>query len=192
MIRAVIFDCFGVLLVDAFAAMVIPLRDSNRTLFDEIMALTEASVRGQITPDEFRQNAAEMLGMDVDEFVQKEQQGEVKNQDVLDFAASLRPKLRTAMLSNIGSAGLEHRFVSGELEKYFDVVVASGDIGFAKPEPQAYEITAERLSVRADECVMIDDRENYCAGAKAVGMQAICFTSLPQLKRELDPLLSQS
>ncbi len=179
-------------MVDAFAAMITPLRESDPALFKEIVELTEASVRGQVLPNEFREGAARLLGMTVDEFVQKEARGEVKDNDVLAFAASLRPKCKTAMLSNVGGAGLERRFVPGELDKYFDVVVASGTIGYAKPESEAYQITAERLGVRADECVMIDDREAYCAGAEAVGMKSICFKSLTQLKRELQPLLSQS
>jgi len=189
MIRAVIFDCFGVLMVDTFAAMTMPLRESDPQLFAQIMTLTEASIRGQVEPNDFRRQAAALLGMDAEEFVRKEMSGEVKNEDVLNFASSLRPELKTAMLSNIGTAGLQRRFVPGELEKHFDVVVASGDIGFAKPEPQAYEMTAERLGVRAAECVMIDDRAEYCVGAEAVGMQAIRFENLSQLKRDLTRLL---
>lgn len=191
MIRAVIFDCFGVLMVDAFAAMTMPLRESDPQLFAQIMTLTEASIRGQVTPEDFRRQVAVFLGMDAKEFVRKEMSGEVKNEDVLNFAASLRPEFKTAMLSNIGTAGLQRRFVPGELEKYFDVVVASGDIGFAKPEPQAYETTAERLGVRAEECVMIDDRVEYCAGAEAVGMQTIRFETFAQLKRDLAKLLDK-
>jgi len=69
------------------------------------------------------------------------------------------------------------------------VVVASADIGFAKPEAEAYQITADRLGVRYDECVMIDDREDYCQGAIAAGMHAILYKSLVQLQRDLDRVL---
>ena len=189
MIRAVIFDCFGVLMVDSFEHMLAPVRERDPALVARILAISAANNRGQLSPSQARNKTAKLLGLTPEEFEQQKSAGEVRNNDVLDFAASLRAEYKTAMLSNVGSAGLTRRFVAGELEEYFDVVVASSDIGFAKPEPEAYEIVAERLGVRADECVMIDDREEYCAGARAVGMQAICFESLAQLKREFVPLL---
>lgn len=192
MIRAVIFDCFGVLMVDTFELMIASVQEHDPALAMRIRAISEANDRGQLPPDEAAQETADLFGMTVEDYERKKNAGEMKHADVLDFAASLRPKFKTAMLSNVGTAGLQRRFVPGELEKYFDVVVASSDIGFAKPEPEAYEMTAARLGVRTDECVMIDDRENYCAGAEAVGMKAICFKSFTQLKRELEPLLSQS
>jgi len=69
------------------------------------------------------------------------------------------------------------------------VVVASSNIGFAKPEARAYEITAEKLGVRLDECIMVDDVEAYCLGAEGVGMQAIRYQSFDQMKNELEVLL---
>jgi HAD superfamily hydrolase (TIGR01509 family) len=60
----------------------------------------------------------------------------------------------------------------------------------AKPEPEAYEITADRLGVRLEECVMIDDRLELCEGAQAVGMKAIMYKGLKQLKTDLESLLA--
>jgi len=76
------------------------------------------------------------------------------------------------------------------LDTYFDAVVASGDIGFAKPEARAYETVADMLDVRLDECVFIDDREIYVEGANAVGMKGVLFTSLKQLKQDLSGILA--
>ena len=94
------------------------------------------------------------------------------------------------MLSNIGSAGVRRFFPEGLLEQDFDPIVESGVVGWAKPEPQAYEITADRLGVRLGECVFIDDRQEYVDGAVAVGMKGILYQNLPQLQKELEPLLT--
>lgn len=80
-------------------------------------------------------------------------------------------------------------FEPGFLERHFDAVAASGDIGYAKPEPEAYEIITERLGVRLDESVFIDDRQEYIDGALAVGMRALLFTSNKKLQQDLAPLL---
>ena len=85
--------------------------------------------------------------------------------------------------------GLLRRFPEGELTQYFDVAVASSEIGHAKPDAEAYTITAEKLEVAPEECVLIDDRSEYCDGARAVGMQAIVYEDFVQMKRELAGLL---
>ncbi len=64
-----------------------------------------------------------------------------------------------------------------EIEKYFDAVALSGELGFAKPDPETYHVIAERLTVEPSECVMIDDQEGYCEGARLAGMQAVHFYS---------------
>lgn len=50
-------------------------------------------------------------------------------------------------------------------------------------------ITADKLGVRCDECVFIDDRQEYVEGARAVGMQAILYQNLPQLKEDIIKIL---
>lgn len=93
------------------------------------------------------------------------------------------------MLSNIGDNGLSSYMDYSILEKHFDVVVESAKIGFAEPEARAYEITAERLNVRLDECIFIDDRPNYVEGATHVGMRAILYENLESFKVELEKIL---
>lgn len=110
---------------------------------------------------------------------------ETINRDLLDYTKELSQTHKIAMLSNISRSGIDSRFEDGELTKYFDAVVVSGDIGFAKPEPQAYETAAERLGLRLDQCVMIDDKQEFCEAAQAVGMQAIHYQGLDRLKTEL-------
>ena len=67
----------------------------------------------------------------------------------------------------------------------------SCDIGARKPEASFYTTVLERLRVHPSSCVFIDDREDNCAGARAVGMYAILFedavttrTSLSELEFE--------
>jgi len=192
MIQALIFDCFGVLITDAFQSLITEVRVNDPELGARLLALTAASDHGTLGTDEAARQAAALLGMGFAALRQKVAAGEVKSQAMLDFAGSFRPKYKTAVLSNVSVNGLERRFARGELGRYFDVVVASGEIGSAKPEAQAYEIVAQRLGVRLNECVMIDDRAEYCAGAEAVGMRSVQFQTLEQLQRDLKQLLNAS
>jgi putative hydrolase of the HAD superfamily len=190
MTKAIIFDCFGVILTDALKAICNPLQKTNPEKAELITRIITENNRGLISAEASSDKIAKILGMKADELSQLIKDGEVKDQSVLDFIVSLRPNFKTAMLSNISSTGLEHRFTPDELKLYFDVVVASGQVGFAKPEAQAYEVTAEKLGVRLEECIMIDDVEAYCFGAKGVGMQAILYQTFDQMKKELEALLT--
>lgn len=188
MIKAIIFDCFGVVLTDGLERIVAPLRMTEPEKVAQIVGVVTAASRGIISGDKSREMVADLLGVTTDEYISRMQNGETRNYELLQYVVELRKHYKTAMLSNTSTTGLETRFAPGELDKYFDVSVASGAIGFAKPEAQAYEITADKLDVRLTECVMIDDREEYCDGARGVGMQAILYQSLPQLKTELAKL----
>jgi len=189
MIKAILFDCFGVVLTDALSEIVAKLQQRDPSKADRIVGLVAAGSNGRMDAVASRAAVAGELGMTLDEYVHTMRSGEVKNVALLEYARTLRRSYKTAMLSNIISGGLAARFPHNELAQYFDVVVASADIGFAKPEAEAYQITADRLGVRYDECVMIDDREDYCQGAIAAGMHAILYKSLVQLQRDLDRVL---
>lgn len=186
--KAIIFDCFGVLVTDALEAMLQQMRESDPGKAAQIVDSVIAANKGFITREENRAAIAQLLGISTDEYADRIKDGEVKNDELLDYILALRPHYKTAMLSNVSSSGLEVRFSVDDQAKYFDTVVASGVVGFAKPEARAYEIVAERLDMRLDECIMIDDREEYCEGARAVGMRAIVYASFPQLKRDLAAL----
>jgi putative hydrolase of the HAD superfamily len=90
--------------------------------------------------------------------------------DVPAAMAELRARgYRMGLLSNLTS---EEKQVLDpfDLRGLFDVTVASCEVGLAKPEPGIYHLAAQRLGVRPEECVFVDDQPPYLTGAMAVGM----------------------
>lgn len=149
MIKAIIFDCFGVLIMDKPVSY-------------------------------FQQNSPHNSTYD-----------EFKNKELLDYIKQLKNRYKVAILSNISCIeSLYDRFTQEEIENLFDEVVASGEIGFAKPQAQAYEKVADKLGVHLDECIMIDDCEDYCMAAKSVGMKSVLYQSVQQTKRQIDNYLN--
>ena len=71
------------------------------------------------------------------------------------------------------------------LSRYLDWTFVSCNTGIRKPDPRAYLNAADHLGVAPSRCLFIDDRQKNCDAAIAVGMDAIRFTSAPQLRREL-------
>lgn len=185
MLQAIIFDCFGVIRIDPTILAYQRCGGDIEKDHDFIERVLYASATGKVSSvDMF----SEHLGLDREVWLYTLKTTSSLDDNVLAFIKTLRSAYTIALLSNIGKDGLQRWFEPGVLEQYFDVAVASGDIGYAKPEPEAYEIVADRLGVRTENCVMVDDRPEYCAGARAVGMQAITYHSLRQLQQDLAAL----
>lgn len=189
MIKAIVFDCFGVLVVDALGAILDQLKEEDPERADKIIEIIDSVIVNKIMIKDSQTQVAALLGMSREAYVDKLRTGETKNTKLLAYIEQLRVTHKTGMLSNVSKNGLAERFTPEELTKHFDAVVASGDIGHAKPHARAYEIAAEQLGVRLDECVMVDDRDEYCEGAQRVGMQIVKYVTFSQMKQDLEKLL---
>jgi HAD superfamily hydrolase (TIGR01509 family) len=111
----------------------------------------------------------------------------VPKPEVFSLAAELHKKeYKTALLSNteLPAVGFFHE----QNYNMFDVLVFSCVERIAKPRPEIYEITVNRLGSKAQETIFIDDRLDYVQGAKDAGLHAVLFENIDQLKSELTRL----
>lgn len=190
MIRAIIFDCFGVIISDGLEAVLQRLKAVSPQAREYVGSVMNVSNRGLLEPAEANQQIAEYLGISIKQWREQIDAGEFKNTEVMDWIKQLRNSYKTAMLSNIGKGSMERRFNKNELTDLFDTVVISGEVGLVKPNPHIYRIAAEKLAVEPNECVFLDDRAAYCYAAHEVGMQAIVFKNLEQAQQDLISILA--
>lgn len=189
MLRAVIFDCFGVLYIDASRHFFENHVPQYEKLWPELMQLTKASDYGLISQDDLVDGVVELTGAER-AFVAVNIRGvHERNHALLHYAKTLRDTKKLGMLSNIGPGAMDSFFTPSERKQLFDAVVLSGEVGMTKPHPAIFTLMAEQLGVAPHECVMIDDIEENCAGADAAGMKAIKYDTNAQIKRELNLLL---
>jgi putative hydrolase of the HAD superfamily len=87
--------------------------------------------------------------------------------------AALRGRYRCTILSN-ADRSLRGR-LEGELALHhlFDDIVVSAEVGLAKPQPEIFQLAAERLGLPPAACVFVDDWDKNVEAAQAVGMQAV-------------------
>lgn len=185
MIRAIIFDCFGVLYIDSSRHLYEHHVPNYEQLWPQLMELNKASDYGLITRDEYIDSVAELTGADRAFIVENINGIHKPNQKLLEYAESLRSRFKLGMCSNIGPGGMDSFFSPQERQKLFDAVVLSGDVGMVKPNPAIFRLMAERLNVEPRECIMIDDIEENCSGADAAGMHAIQYVTNAQIRRDL-------
>jgi len=189
MVRAILFDCFGVIITDSLKVVVEELAQSNPRVAEQVVDIIRANNRGLIEPAESNKQIAEILGVSVEAWRDRIDQGETKDGRLLAYIAELRRNYKTALVSNIGHQSLERRFSEKELHDSFDAVVISGDVGYVKPEAEIYLQAARKLGVAPDECIMVDDRERHCSGAEDVGMRAVLYQNFAQGKQDIEKLL---
>ena len=70
--------------------------------------------------------------------------------------------------------GTTERLEAWCFRQYFDVIAASAEIGYAKPDKEIFEKAFELARCTAEESVMVGDRlDNDIIPAKAIGMKTV-------------------
>lgn len=54
-----------------------------------------------------------------------------------------------------------------DLERYLDGQLSNEDVSKAKPDPEIYNLAIERLGLKPQECVIVEDNENGIRAARA-------------------------
>lgn len=108
------------------------------------------------------------------------------NTPMLAWATALQEAgLRTAILSNmVGEVLREMRREFAWLNR-FTHLTWSCELGIAKPDPAIYRWTWEHLGVPPEETLFVDDNPENVRAAGDLGIHAIQFHSVDQLRAEL-------
>lgn len=105
-------------------------------------------------------------------------------EEMFDLASLIKNRgYQVGLLSNTESPSV--RFFHEQGYAMFDAAVFSCAEGTRKPERRMYEIALERLGVKPHEAVFIDDRTDFVAGAKKLGIHTILFKNPGQVRRDL-------
>lgn len=79
---------------------------------------------------------------------------------VEDFLTRLHrlPHVRTAIVTSSNVTKMEHLFTQlPSLRLHIDVVITEDDVNRSKPDPQGYNIAAQRLGVSPQRCIVFED-----------------------------------
>ena len=114
-------------------------------------------------------------------------QSAVLNPDVYHVLSDLRASKRykVATLNNESRELNDYRIKTFDLRIFFDFFICSGYVYEMKPEPGIYRSALEVSQTPPGQTVFIDDKEENCATARNLGMNAIRFTSTQPLRSAL-------
>jgi putative hydrolase of the HAD superfamily len=196
MIKAIIFDFGGVCVSESISEIYGGLAKSiggitGPQLYAESRGDANKLSKGEITMHDFWVAVSKNLNKKIDpEKTAKTWLGlhikytKVK-EDVMDIISSLKKRYKVALLSNVIKMYSEQHRKSNRYSM-FDPVILSDEVGMRKPEKEIYELTLNKLGMKADECVFIDDKERNIIPAREMGFKTILFKDAEQMKKELE------
>jgi HAD superfamily hydrolase (TIGR01509 family) len=186
-IKAIIFDCFGVLVM----ARRVKLYQDYPQFKTQIDDLGYQSDYGMTSRQQFDDSIAELVGLTPEEVEARYWATNVRNEAAIAWVRELKSsgQYKIGMLSNIGRGFINDSLPMTEQTSLFDEVVLSCDVGMIKPDPRIFELAAERLGVAPYECIMIDDLPSNIDGAERAGMQGVVFGSINQAQADFKQLL---
>jgi len=202
-IQAVISDFGGVLttpLTGSFRALADQLGIQVSTMGQAFAAFAQCADAhpvhelecGRMTEDAFaaglQRALSDLIGREVEfaAFTETLWAGLFPNEPMIALMASLRAEgYRMALLTNNVREWEPRWRAMAPIDDIFELVIDSAFVGMRKPEPAIYELTLARLGVPADECLFVDDLEDNCAGAQAVGMHVVRYRDVGQAASEI-------
>lgn len=96
----------------------------------------------------------------------------------VEFIRAARPHFRAfALATSALKTNQQLAFDHLDLHRFFDVIVTADDVTRPKPDPQPYQLAVERIGLRADECVVIEDSLNGVRAGKGAGCTVIGLTT---------------
>lgn len=112
------------------------------------------------------------------------------NRGVIDGSMAILNKLQAARIPNYAITNFSAEKFEGARKRFpfldsFDGIVVSGRERLLKPDAAIYNLFLDRHSLKAADCIFIDDSAANVAGARAVGMHGHHFLDAESLGREL-------
>lgn len=185
MIKAVIFDFFGVLCSEEHWQL-LKSEVSTPGKFGE---LARSVHLGEMSWQKFVEKVAAETGQTPDK-VQELYASEKINLPLASYIEKLHQRYKTALLSNASGGFLKPLLKRSGLANLFDEIIISSEVGIIKPDPRIYEYAVERLGVSVSQTVFVDDAPARVEGAAKVGIHTVLYRDFEQMKTDLEKILS--
>lgn len=78
-----------------------------------------------------------------------------------------------ACVSNSVKESVHSMLKSAGLIEYFDFIIGNDEVKCAKPDPEIYLVTYEKMKLKPEECVIVEDAPHGIASARASGGNVI-------------------
>lgn len=187
-VKAVIFDCFGVLYpvyVDNFYKKHVDLFGGDYGLLDKLNNQIDL---GQINQAEFYAQLEAALHIPSEQIMAEMEENLVVDKQLVGFIKELSKNYKLGLLSNAGEEEIQVIYRDG-LDSLFDAITVSYEVGDVKPNPKIFTACLQRLDVKPEESVFVDDSAKNLEGAQQLGIGTILYPDFGTIPEALSSLV---
>lgn len=156
-------------------------KDIHIDLFLDLM-------RGKLTEDEYVRELIKGANWTIQEFELKELIRENLNIPVkgtMDRIKNLKGKYKLILLSDHVREWVDYILENNKELAIFDEIFFSYELGKLKSDPNTFKLVLEKLGIKENETILIDDSKKNIDMAKEQGINGILFENAEQLDQEL-------
>jgi putative hydrolase of the HAD superfamily len=135
------------------------------------------------------------LGLQSDQLTELQRDfwaGEQLDAELVQFIQSLRPCYKIGIISNAWSGARYFHNFKFKMNAWTDVAVYSAEVKLVKPDPRIYQLALERLGIKPDEAVFVDDLLENVEAARALGMCGVQFKTAAQTIVDIERCLDKT
>ena len=199
-IKAVIWDMGGVLLRTENREPRIALAAKFGLTYEMLESIVYGSrtatqaAAGQIPVAEHWKSVQSLLKIPNDEmrdFKIAFWAGDTVDTELVNWIDQLRPKYKTALLSNAWEDMRDKATKYYPFLHAFDLSVFSAEVKLAKPDAAFYKWMLDKLQVSAEEAIFVDDMLENIVAAKLLGIHGVRFLNRAQTIEDVETVLAK-
>ena len=163
--KAIIFDFVGVLAVK-----------SESHVSDDISESIDAKIGSVVDDDKFRTDVMKeyrISSKEFDEVIEKIAGKYAPYKPLWDILPALKSKYKLCIINNGTAFTLPTFKKTFQIDDYFDVFLSSAVEGLRKPDPRIYKLAIDRLGVKPNDVLFMDDSLQNIDAAKGIGIETI-------------------
>lgn len=184
MIKAIIFDFAGVIGSDGYWVILkerLPDIQKRKQFFHNLSIQVDD---GSISNKQFASIISKELTVPENEIETEIFKRIIINKELLERIRQLRKQYKICLLTNYTHEWMERLFQIYSLDQFFDVKVISSLVGLVKPDKKIYQLALNRLEIKPEEAVFIDDRQYNVDGGEQAGIKSLLFTNNELLEKD--------
>ncbi len=112
------------------------------------------------------------------------------NKDLLAFYRTLNKKIDLYLFTT--EYIQEHPSIRPHMEEIFKTVFSGANLDLKKTDTQAYKIIAEKINLKPEEILYIDDKQKNLDAAESTGIATILYKSNDQVIKAINKILENN
>ncbi len=179
-----LFDCFGVVFSEVSSLWLNKRLNEEQKKYARQEVFTKVD-SGTISLDEAMDILAKMCGVEKNIVHKEWDEFTWVLTDTLPILEELKKRGTVALLSNSESKHLHNIFDAFDVNKYFDRLFVSAEMGCIKPHKEIYEKCLASFDETFDEIYFVDDNPANLVEPAKLGIKTLQFIDAKQLKKDL-------